>query len=108
MPLFTVLFWSALTLLDPLVAIVLLVLPRAGTVLLLLLMLTDVLHNTWVVKVYGGVLWMVADQWLFLFFVLATASIVGELLDGGNQSLKELAWPQLWRHPSEGPLFPWC
>ncbi len=91
MPLFTVLFWSALTLLDPLVAIVLLVLPRAGTVLLLLLMLTDVLHNTWVVKVYGGVLWMVADQWLFLLFVLATASIVGELLDGGNQSLKELA-----------------
>ena len=65
MPLFTVLFWSALTLLDPLVAIVLLVLPRAGTVLLLLLMLTDVLHNTWVVKVYGGVVWMVADQWLF-------------------------------------------
>ena len=75
-PLFTVLFWSALTFLDPLVAVLLFVVPRAGTVLLLMLMFTDVVHNTWVIKVYGGVSWMVADQWLFLIFVLATTRIV--------------------------------
>ena len=68
----TVLFWSSLTFLDPFCALLLFVKPRAGAVLLVLLMTTDVAHNTWFVHVHGGVAWMVADQWAFLVFVLAT------------------------------------
>jgi hypothetical protein len=72
-PISTVLFWSALTLLDPLVAVLLFVRPRIGITALMLLMLSDVIHNTWVIHVYGGIVWMVGDQWLFLIFVFATA-----------------------------------
>ena len=90
-PFFTVVFWSALTFLDPLVAVLLLVVPRAGTVLLLLLMFSDVVHNTWVVKVYGGVLWMVADQWIFFIFVLATARIIWTNARQQQPTLKALA-----------------
>jgi hypothetical protein len=71
-PISTVLFWSALTLLDPLVAALLFVMPRIGITSLMLLMSSDVIHNTWVIHVYGGILWMVADQWLFLIFIFAT------------------------------------
>lgn len=39
----------------------------------MLLMLIDVIHNTWVLHVFGGIVWMVAGQWLFLIFVFATA-----------------------------------
>ncbi len=69
----TVLFWSALTIVDPFVAILLFVRPRSGVLSLSLLMLSDVIHNTWVIHAYGGVTWMVADQWIFLIFVLVTA-----------------------------------
>jgi hypothetical protein len=62
-----------LTLLDPLVAVLLFVRPRIGITALMLLMLSDVIHNTWVIHVYGGIVWMVGDQWLFLIFVFATA-----------------------------------
>src|ERR1700735_2883275 len=50
-PISTVLFWSALTLLDPLVAVLLFVRPRIGITALMLLMLSDVIHNTWVIHV---------------------------------------------------------
>ena len=61
-PIGTVLFWSALTILDRLVAILLLLQPRPGICLLMALMLSDVLHNTWVICVHGGMVWVVADQ----------------------------------------------
>ena len=64
------------TFLDPLVAILLFVAPRVGVVLLLVLMFSDVIHNTWIIGVYGGVSWMVVDQWLFLIFVSVTTRIV--------------------------------
>lgn len=44
--------------------------------LLLVLMVSDVVHNTWVIHIYGGIIWMVADQWVFLIFVLATARMI--------------------------------
>jgi hypothetical protein len=72
-PIGTVLFWTALTILVPLVAVLLFVRPRLGIMLLTLLMLSDVIHNNWVIYFYGGVVWMVADQRVFLTFVLATA-----------------------------------
>lgn len=75
-PIGTVLFWSALTILDPLAAVLLFLKPRSGTVLLTVLMLCDVVHNTWIIHVYGGIAWMVIDQWIFLAFVLATVRII--------------------------------
>jgi hypothetical protein len=75
-PLGTVLFWSALTFLDPLVAGLLFFRPRLGITLLTLLMLSDVVHNTWFIYKYGGIVWMVAVQWIFLIFVLSTVRIV--------------------------------
>ena len=75
-PIGTVVFWSALTVVDPLVALMLFVRPRVGVVLLAVLMVSDAVQNTWVVHRYGGVVWMVADQWVFLLFVFATARIV--------------------------------
>ena len=38
----------------------------------------DVIHNSWIVSRYGGIAWMVMDQWLFLSFVLATVRVVGD------------------------------
>lgn len=90
-PLGTVLFWSALTLLDPIVAILLFARPRLGITLLMLLMLSDVIHNTWIIYVYGGVVWMVADQWVFLIFVLATAQTLWNAAQKQNQALESQA-----------------
>jgi hypothetical protein len=38
--------------------------------MLLILMTIDVANNTWVLLKYGGEVWMVASQWIFLVFVL--------------------------------------
>ena len=75
-PIGTVLFWSALTIIDPLVAVLLFIKPRLGIVALTLLMLIDVVHNSWIINKYGGIVWMVADQWIFMIFVLSTVQIV--------------------------------
>jgi hypothetical protein len=84
----TVVFWSSLTVVDALVAGLLLVRPRAGVLCLILLMLSDVAHNTWFVWVHGGAGWMVLDQWVFLIFVLVTARMVGEGIAGGAAGKK--------------------
>jgi hypothetical protein len=76
MPIGTIVFWTSLTLLDPLVAILLFLRPRPATMMLLILMVIDVTHNTWVILKYGGEGWMVASQWIFLAFVLLTTRFV--------------------------------
>src|SRR5688572_29587992 len=47
-PLFSRLYWSALTLLDPLAAVMLFVLPRAGLLLAAAIIVSNVTHNSWV------------------------------------------------------------
>jgi hypothetical protein len=76
MPIGTAVFWTSLTLLDPLVAILLIWKPRPAVIMLVILIVSDVAHNTWVILKYGGEGWMVADQWIFLAFVLATIVFV--------------------------------
>jgi hypothetical protein len=76
MPIGTVIFWTSLTLLDPLVAILLLLKPKPAAIMLIILMACDVVNNTWVVLKYGGEGWMVAGQWVFLVFILTTIGFV--------------------------------
>ena len=76
MPAPTAVFWSSLTIIDPSVAVVLFIRPRLGLVLLNLLMYTDVAQNSRIIAHYGGVVWMVIDQWIVLGFVLATTLFV--------------------------------
>ncbi|WP_221401574.1 hypothetical protein [Paraburkholderia sp. WP4_3_2] len=65
------LFWAALTLLDPLAALLLFVRPRAGLALTVAIIVCDVLHNGWYVARHG--------QWLATFFVSQLAFCVAVL-----------------------------
>jgi hypothetical protein len=71
------LYWAALTILDPLAAVLLFVKPKAGIWLTVAIMVSDVIHNTYYVATN--------DQWLapfylaqvgFLVIVLALAPIL--------------------------------
>jgi hypothetical protein len=76
MPIGTIVFWTSLALLDPLVAVLLFLKPKPAVIMLVILMVSDVAHNTWVILRYGGEVWMVAAQWIFLAFVLTTIGFV--------------------------------
>lgn len=76
-PLATCIYWTALTLLDPLAALLLFLKPRTGLVLTLAIIVSDVAHNTWFGLHFGSVSalfanWMYCCQLIFLFFVLLT------------------------------------
>jgi len=75
-PLGTVVFWNALTVLDPLAAALLFWRPRHGVLATLAIMLTDVAHNVWAVVTYDAWVWPVAMQTAFLAFVLFTAHLI--------------------------------
>jgi hypothetical protein len=76
MPIGTGIFWTSLTLLDPLVATLLIWKPRPAIIMLVILIVSDVAHDTWVILKFGGAGWMVADQWIFLGLVLTTIAFV--------------------------------
>ena len=46
-PLLTCIFWTSLTFLDPLAVILLFIKPRLGVILTVIIIFTDVLHNSW-------------------------------------------------------------
>jgi hypothetical protein len=69
-------FWTSLTVLDPLVAILLFLKTKHAAIMLVILMVSDVANNTWVILKYAGEGWMVASQWIFLAFVLITIGFV--------------------------------
>jgi hypothetical protein len=75
-PLSTRIFWSSLTLLDPLAAALLLVRPRVGLVLAASIIVADVVHNTWILQHLGNA--PDAAYWAqiaFLAFLAATMHI---------------------------------
>jgi hypothetical protein len=47
-PLFTCIYWTSLTFIDPLAAILLFYRPRIGLILTFLIIFSDVIHNTWI------------------------------------------------------------
>lgn len=73
-------YWTALTLLDPLAAVLLLRSRRAGLVLALAIMLSDVAINTYASHLFGfnGVPWAVQLQTVFLGFLLGAAGFLWE------------------------------
>ncbi len=74
-------YWTSLTLLDPLAAILLFVRPRAGVIATVAIISTDVGHNLWFCSHFHLALnWMVWAQIAFLIFVVATLPIVWHAL----------------------------
>jgi hypothetical protein len=80
-------YWDALTILDPLAAMLLFVKPRAGLSLTAAIMVSDVVHNTYYVAMN--------DQWLepfylaqvgFLVVVLGLAPIAAREFSSGRQA----------------------
>ena len=70
-PLYSRVFWDSLTFLDPLAAVLLFLRPRAGILLVLVIICTDVLHNA----IIGGFGLFFILQVIFCVFVLATLGI---------------------------------
>jgi hypothetical protein len=72
----TRLFWSSLTLLDPLAALVMFIRPRAGLALAGVIIVSDVVHNSWILHHFGrapdAAYWA---QVAFLLFLFATIRV---------------------------------
>ena len=60
----------------PLVAVLLFLRPRAGVVITVAIMVSDVAHNVWAVTAMGAMVWPVVAQGAFLAFVTGTAPMV--------------------------------
>ena len=74
-PQFTQVYWTSLTFLDPLAAILLIVVPRVGLIATLSIITSDVAHNLWFFQRYHIPLnWLLAAQCAFLVFVVVTFS----------------------------------
>ena len=80
-------YWDALTILDPLAAMLLFVKPRAGLWLTVAIIVSDVIHNTFYVAMN--------DQWLnsfylaqvgFLVVVLGLAPVAAREFASGRQA----------------------
>ncbi|AMO40617.1 hypothetical protein A0J50_08110 [Acinetobacter sp. DUT-2] len=73
-PLFTCIYWTSLTFIDLLAAILLFYRPRIGLILTFLIIFSDVIHNTWITLKVGRDLfnYMYISQFLFLVFVVCT------------------------------------
>ena len=71
-----VIFWDALAILDPLVAVLVFTHRRLGCALLVALMAADVTLNIWLASFRPMVVWQIVDQGVFLVFILATVRYV--------------------------------
>lgn len=74
-PAFSRVYWTSLTVLDPVAALLLFLKPRTGLVLTVAIITTDVAHNTWLMlrsSTPDWLNWMYLLQVLFLLLVLAT------------------------------------
>jgi hypothetical protein len=86
-------FWTALTVLDPLAAVLLFLRPNAGVLATLAIMLADVPHNLWSIARETAPFWRgiashpaVLEQIAFLLFVLATARFACKTLPGAGNA----------------------
>lgn len=76
-PAVTRVFWSSLTLLDPLAALLLFFRPRAGLALAGAIIVCDVAHNSWILHRFGmapdAAYWAQVAFLLFLFVTIRMA-----------------------------------
>ena len=86
-PVITRVFWSSLTLLDPLAAMLLFFRPRAGLALAGAIIISDVAHNSWILHRFGiapdAAYWA---QVAFLLFLFATIRVAWQ---GASRTKKE-------------------
>ena len=85
LPLFVCLFWTALTFIDPLAALLLLARPKAGLGLTAAIIVSDVALNAWVGVNYGFHWPPFLAQLLFLVFVIATIRTAWSGLPGSSR-----------------------
>lgn len=76
-PILSRLFFTSLTVLDPIAAILLFLKSRVGLILTFLIILTDVIHNSGLLLYEGRTLLndMFISQFIFLLFVMSTIRI---------------------------------
>ena len=91
-------FWTALTLADPLAALLLFLRPRLGLISTAAIIASDVVHNCWVVwhegERYGfshqiSDYWALMAQFAFLLFVAATMRTAWALLPNRTVMARE-------------------
>jgi hypothetical protein len=75
LPWFVCIFWTALTFIDPLAVILLIVRPTLGVALTGAIIVSDVAVNSWVGLTYGFDIAAFSAQAVFLMFVLLTVRI---------------------------------
>lgn len=81
-------YWAALTLFDPLAAILLLFRPRIGLWLTIVIIVSDVLHNTYYVAITGKwVNFFYVSQVGFLFMVLCLTPVAFRGLQEDRENL---------------------
>jgi hypothetical protein len=99
-PLVTRFFWSSLTLLDPLAALLLFMRPHAGRALAGAIIVSDVVHNSWILYHFGktpdAAYWA---QVAFLLFLSVTIRIAWR----GSQPSCEKALPAQRRNIQTAP-----
>ncbi|WKN43869.1 hypothetical protein [Tunicatimonas pelagia] len=82
-PFFSVVFWDSLTFLDPVAAVLLILRPRIGVWLTVIIIVVDVFHNSILLPILSSqpaleiwpILftdWMIVSQIVFLLFVVIT------------------------------------
>jgi hypothetical protein len=69
---FTRIYWSSLLFIDPLTALLVLVVPRAGLILCVAVIATDVAHNSWFALHHPVRVDLYLSQIVFLLFVAFT------------------------------------
>jgi hypothetical protein len=69
---FTRIYWTSLLFIDPLTALLLLALPRAGLILCVAVIVTDVAHNSWFALHHPVRVDLYLSQIAFLLFVAFT------------------------------------
>lgn len=83
-PVASAVFWTSLTLLDPLAVVLLVGRPNAGVLATAVIIIADVVHNLWITARYAGSQRFIAtafndrflvSQVVFLLFVMATISV---------------------------------
>lgn len=75
LPLSICFFWTALTFIDPLAAVLLMIRPLFGLALTAAIIVSDVVINSWVGLTYGFDIPSFFAQALFLVFVMCTVRI---------------------------------
>jgi hypothetical protein len=86
-PIVVRLFWTSLTIIDPLTALLLVLRQRAGIILAIVVILADIVVNWTVFAVVDGTpLFGAVDQTVLAAFIVVTARMMWHWFPGGRRS----------------------